>query len=77
LDVEQIQIDGWRRLSPGEKASLISGLTRAAHELARAGIQHRYPDAGPREQFLRLGVVVLGDELAREVYPDLATLDRP
>jgi hypothetical protein len=52
-------------------------LTRAAHELARAGIQHRYPDAGPREQFLRLAVLLLGDDLARKVYRDLATLDRP
>jgi hypothetical protein len=25
----------------------------------------------------RLGVLLLGDELARKVYPDLAALDRP
>jgi hypothetical protein len=45
--------------------------------MARAGIRHRYPDAGPREQFLRLAVLLLGDGLARQAYPDLATLDRP
>ena len=77
FDVEQRQIEGWRRLSPAEKAALISGLSRAAYDMARAGIRHRYPDAGPREQFLRLGVLLLGDDLARRVYPDVASLDRP
>jgi hypothetical protein len=48
-DIEQRQIEGWRRLSPAEKAALNSGLSRAAHDMARAGIRHRYPDAGPRE----------------------------
>jgi hypothetical protein len=35
-DVEQIQIDRWCRMSPAEKAALITGLTRA-FEMARAG----------------------------------------
>lgn len=76
-DVEQLQIEGWRRMSPAEKAALISALTGAAHEMARAGIRHRYPNATPREQFLRLGILLLGRQLAREAYPDTAALDEP
>jgi hypothetical protein len=58
-----------------EKAALISGLTEAAYEMARAGIRHRYPTASPREQFLRLAIVTLGPELAQRAYPEIAQLD--
>jgi hypothetical protein len=62
-------------MTPAEKAAVISGLTGAAFELARAGIRHRYPHASPREQFLRLAIVSLGPELARQAYPEIASLE--
>jgi hypothetical protein len=74
-DVEQRQIQRWRQMSAAEKAAIVSGLTRAACELARAGVRHRYPDASAREQFLHLAVVILGPDLARRVYPDVALLN--
>lgn len=74
-EVERIQIERWRRLSPADKAAVVAGLTQAAHDLAAAGIRHRYPHATPREQFLRLAILLLGSDLARKVYPDSATLD--
>jgi hypothetical protein len=40
--------------------------------MARAGIRQRYPNAPPREQFLRLAIVSLGVDLARKVYPEIA-----
>jgi hypothetical protein len=55
----------------------VSGLTNAVYELARAGIRQRYPDASPREQFLRLARITLGPELARNAYPDAARLADP
>lgn len=73
-DIEQAQIEGWRRMSPSEKAAVVSGLSRAAFEIALAGVCHRYPDASPREQFLRLAVVTLGLDLARKAYPDIERL---
>jgi hypothetical protein len=76
-DVERRQIDGWRRMSPAEKAALITGLTRAACDLAMAGVRARYPEASPREQFLRLAIVTLGPDLARLAYPEIAALDLP
>jgi hypothetical protein len=62
-------------MTASEKATIISGLTQAVYELARAGIRHRYPHASPREQFLRLAIVSLGPDLARKAYPDIALLD--
>jgi hypothetical protein len=62
-------------MTPAAKAALISGLTRGAHRVAAAGIRHRHPDASPREQFLRLAVVILGSTLARRAYPDIDLLD--
>jgi len=77
LDVELLQVEGWRRMSSEQKAATISGLTQAVFDLARAGVRHRHPNASPHEQFLRLAVIVLGPDLARQVYPDTATLDEP
>lgn len=75
LEIERRQIEGWRRMPPVEKAAIISGLTQAAYDLALAGVRARYPDASPREQFLRLAIVTLGRDLAGKAYPEVATLD--
>jgi hypothetical protein len=74
-EVERIQIERWRRMTPAEKAAVVSGLTRAVIELARAGIRHRYPEASLREQSLRLAIVTLGADLACKVYPEVASLE--
>lgn len=77
LEIERLQIEQWRQMSPGEKAALITGLTQTAWEMARAGVRHRHPTAPPHEQFLRLGIVMLGRELAQKAYPEIAQLDPP
>jgi len=77
LDIERRQIEGWRRMSASEKAAMIAGLTRAAVELAAAGVRARHPDASPREQFLRRAIVLLGPDLARKAYPDVQRLLTP
>lgn len=74
-DVERRQIDAWRRMSPAQKAAIVTGLTQAAYDLARVGIAQRYPDASPREQFLRLAIVTLGADLAGAAYPEITDLD--
>jgi hypothetical protein len=76
-DVERLQVERWRQMSPAEKAAIITGLTQAAHDLALAGVRQRYPNATPREHFLRLAVLLLGPDLARKAYPDVADLDGP
>ena len=77
-EIEHLQVERWRAMSPAEKAEMVTGLTQAVFELARAGVRHRYPHASPREQFLRLALDVLGRDLACRAYPDAAALsDRP
>ena len=55
-------------MSPAEKFRAVAELNAAADTMALAGIRFRYPDASPREQFLRLAIVKLGRDLARQVY---------
>lgn len=73
-DIEQRQVDVWRRLSPVERLRLVSDTTRAVMDLSLAGIRRRHPEASDRECFLRLAAIVLGVETARLVYPDAAEL---
>ena len=72
--IERRQVESWRQMSPGQKAALVTGLTRAAWEMTAAGVRQRHPDATPREQFLRVAVIVLGPDLARLAYPDAAAV---
>jgi hypothetical protein len=72
--VEAMQIDGWRRMTPTEKAAVITGLTQTTFDLALAGVLQRYPDASPHEQFLRRAIVIYGRELAARAYPDIDVL---
>jgi hypothetical protein len=73
-DIEQRQIERWRRMSPMEKMALVSAASRAVRQLAEAGIRERYPNASERERFLRYAILTLGRELAETVYPDAADL---
>jgi len=74
-EIERLQIEHWRQMSAAQKAAVVSGLTQAVYDLARAGVRHRYPTASPHEQFLLLAIVTLGLDLARKAYPDIDTLD--
>ena len=71
-EVERLQVEAWRTMSPAEKAALITGLTQAAFEMAEAGVRHRHPGAPASELFFRMAIVVLGPDLARRAYPHLA-----
>lgn len=71
-DIEQRQVDAWRRLSPIQKLKLVSDTTGAVVNLSLAGIRRRHPQASERECFLRLAAILLGVDAARRVYPDAA-----
>ena len=74
LEIEARQIDMWRRMSREDKAFIVAGLCHGVREAAAEGVRHRYPTAGPREQFLRLAVLRLGRDLATEAFPEAADL---
>lgn len=73
-DIEQRQIDAWRRLSSVERLRLVSDTTRAVIDLSLAGIRLRHPQASERECFLRLSAILLGVATTRRIYPDAAHL---
>lgn len=50
-------------------------MSRTVRDLALAGVRSRFPNASPREQTLRLAVVVLGAELALAAYPEVSSLE--
>ena len=74
LEIEQVQIDIWRRMSREDKAQLVTSMCRGVLEAAAEGVRWRHPHAGAREQFLRLAILRLGYDLAVEAFPDAASL---
>ena len=74
LEAMRVQVDLWRRMSPVEKAAVVSGVSIAVQRLALAGILARHPAASDRECMLRLALMTLGRELACKVYPDAVRL---
>jgi hypothetical protein len=77
VEVEDLQIEAWRRMSPAEKAALVTSLTNATFTLARAGVRQRHPNASEREVFLRLAILTLGPDLAQRAYPAARALTEP
>lgn len=73
--ISAAQVERWRQMEAGQKAALVSGLSRVTRQLAEAGIAARYPAALPRERFLRLAILQLGRDLAIRVYSDAALLE--
>jgi hypothetical protein len=76
-DVERLQIEAWRRMSPLEKSGIMSQATNDALALALSGIRQRHPGASPRECFIRLASLQLGPVLVRQVYPDASQILGP
>jgi hypothetical protein len=70
-EIEERQIAAWRAMSDGEKLQLVLRMSATVRQLTLAGVEQRYPDASPRERFLRVAQITLGDDLARRAYPDL------
>jgi len=75
--IERRQVEAWRGMSPAEKLQLVSDATQAVIDLSLAGIRRRHPAASDRECFLRFACIVLGRDVARTVYPDVAHLTHP
>jgi len=66
--VEEMLFERWRRLSPAEKAAMVSAWTRAVQEAAIAGLRERHPDASDEEVRLRLGSLRLDRETMIKGY---------
>lgn len=64
---ERLQFDAWRKLSPGEKAGLVSAMCGTAHELCLTGLRQQYPHAAEEELELRAAVRRLGADVVARV----------
>jgi hypothetical protein len=66
---EQFLIEGYRRMSPGDKVARVAALNRALDQLARARLRSQYgADLPEREIRLRLAALRLSPELMSEVF---------
>jgi len=74
---EEVQVGRWRMLTGGEKLQILAALSDAVEQMALAGIAARFPQASPRERFLRLAILKLGADLAVRAYPDAAPYTDP
>ena len=63
-----ILIEGYRKMTPAQKLERVFALTRAVQQLALADIRRRHPDAGEREQALRLASRWIDPELMRSAF---------
>jgi len=69
LDVEEILLAGYRRMTPAEKLQRVADLNRAVRQLALARIRAQYgPDLSEREERLRLAALWLDREVMVRVF---------
>ena len=73
-EVERMQVGLWRGMSPLEKARIVGRVSRAVQQLSIVGIRQRHPSASEHECRMYYAELTLGRSLAREAYPEAATL---
>lgn len=71
-DIERLQIEGWRRMTPAEKARTVTALTRATIDMTKAGIRDRHPEESEDQRRIRLAEILFGRELAHRALVSLA-----
>jgi hypothetical protein len=67
-EVRHLIIEGYRRMSPGEKLARVRSLNLAVQQLALAGIRARHPGISDREAQLRLASLRLDRDTMIRVF---------
>lgn len=70
-EAERVQMEIYRRMPAWRKMELIVDAIETNRQLALAGLRSRHPEAGPEEIRRRLLGLLLGEDLATEVYGPL------
>jgi hypothetical protein len=68
--MEALQIQLWRQASPAQKMKMLAQLNASAQALALTGLRARCPQASEAELRRKLADLLLGEELARQVFGD-------
>ena len=74
-EIEAFQFQLLREAPSWRKANMLGQMFQTMKELAYQGLRQRYPDAGESELRRRLAGVILGEELAEQVYGPLLIRD--
>ena len=53
-NVERIQLELLRKMTPSEKLRKVNGMIAAMHYMALSDVRHRHPDADEQECMLRI-----------------------
>lgn len=74
-EAERVQMEIYRRLTPAHKLRLVFEANAQVRDLALAGLRYRHPGASAVEIERRFKGLLLGEELAAEVYGPLPGSD--
>ena len=69
--MEALQIQLWRQASPAQKMKMLAQLNASSQALALTGLRARCPQASEAELRRKLADLLLGEELARQVFGDV------
>ncbi len=67
-EIQEILIEGYRRMSPQQKLKRVNELTLAVQQLALARIQQQYGNISEKEQQLRLASLWLDRKTMMDVF---------
>ena len=70
-EIEAFQIQLLREAPSWRKVNMLGQMFQTMKELAYQGLRQRHPDADENELRRRLAGVILGEELAEQVYGPL------
>ena len=66
--IEQMQIEHLRQMPVWRKMALLAEMNQTVRELALVGLRQRHPDDSSTKRRRRLASLLLGAELATQVY---------
>ena len=75
LKIEAYQVQIWRQAPAWRKAELLGQMYATVKQLAYQGLRQRHPAASEVELRRRLAAVLLGEDLAQQVYGPLITVE--
>ena len=69
-EAHEFQLDGYRRMSLGQKAAIVAELSESVRSVACVGIRTRHPDYDEREVRQALVALLYGRDTALCLWPN-------
>ncbi|MBI5481797.1 MAG: hypothetical protein HY906_23275 [Deltaproteobacteria bacterium] len=74
VEADAVQIDAYRRMTPGARLRVALELTELSRRLVAAGVRRRHPEYTDEQVRLATIRLWLGEELYRQAYAGCAEL---